>query len=94
MYPNECLVAMWIQTWISPCLVAWIMIVDAVYSLTICDFFLKKLSWMWFSSFRLSTDPSFASKVGGVLVEPVIDSQKKLNGSNYYWFSLNMDKVG
>ncbi|AES70939.2 M28 Zn-peptidase nicastrin [Medicago truncatula] len=29
---------------------------------------------------RLSADPSFASKVGGVLVESVTDSQKKLNG--------------
>ncbi|KAL5076913.1 hypothetical protein RYX36_015897 [Vicia faba] len=29
---------------------------------------------------RLSADPSFASKVGGVLVEPVIGSQEKLNG--------------
>ncbi|KAK2386400.1 Zn-dependent exopeptidases superfamily protein [Trifolium repens] len=29
---------------------------------------------------RLSADPSFARKVGGVLVESVTDSQKKLNG--------------
>ncbi|MCI26654.1 nicastrin, partial [Trifolium medium] len=27
----------------------------------------------------LSADPSFARKVGGVLVESVTDSQKKLN---------------
>ncbi|XP_045820391.1 nicastrin [Trifolium pratense] len=29
---------------------------------------------------RLSADPSFARKVGGVLIESVTDSQKKLNG--------------
>jgi hypothetical protein len=43
---------------------------------------------MWFFAFRLSADPSFARKVGGVLVESVTDSQKKLNGK-YCWFALS-----